>query len=276
MDLKTGIIQLQNLSDEPDYWELTVRKSYSAVFPTSFAVDIAAGTNVNITIDWGDGSAPVNYTSTGIKPHSFREPGDYSVKISGSITGGNLQLNDNYSGWGTAEVIETGVVGGIRGLASFANTFNYCQKLGVANNNPIPDGMFDFYPNITSFGACFAGCFSLRNVPIGLFRYNTACTDFASVFLDCYLLKQHQQIFCLAGEESTRFSGKTVTFAGAFKRYTYNPLYALGGTAPALWDSELYSSGSLSGADCFLNHDIESLTNYASIPAEWGGESSPS
>ena len=252
MYLKTGIIQQQNLSGEPDYWELTVRKAYSASFPTSFAVDIAAGTNVNITIDWGDGSTPVNYTTTGIKPHSYRDPGDYSVKISGSITGGNLRLKDNYSGWGTAEVIETGVVGGIRGLASFANTFNYCDKLGVANNNPIPDGMFDFYPNITSFGACFA-----------------ACTDFNSVFLDCILLKQHPQIFCLTGEESTRFSGKTVSFGSAFKRYTYNPLYALGGTAPALWDSEeLYSSGDLSGVDCFLNHDIESLTNYASIPAE--------
>lgn len=270
MNPQTGILQQQNLSDDPGFWEVTVRKAFSTSFPASFGVNIYAGSGIDIDIDWGDGSAPVNYTTTGVKAHSFKAPGDYKVRISGSIVNGNLRMVDNVSGWGTAEIIESAIIGGISGLTSFAYSFYGCNKLGGATVAQLPARMFDFCLKVTTFGACFYYCTSLYTVPIGLFRNNRACTDFAGTFLDCINLKVHPQIFYLTGEEASRFAGQSVNFSNCFS--AENTIQPRGGTAPILWDCE----GNFNGTSCFAEHSEDSLTNWPIIPSEWGGPNSPS
>ncbi len=42
--------------------------------------------SVNVTVDWGDGSAPENFTHTGNQDHTYATEGTYTVSITGSLT----------------------------------------------------------------------------------------------------------------------------------------------------------------------------------------------
>ena len=41
---------------------------------------------VNVTVDWGDGSSPESFTSTGLKNHTYASEGTYTVSINGILT----------------------------------------------------------------------------------------------------------------------------------------------------------------------------------------------
>jgi len=54
---------------------------------------------VNCTVDWGDGSATEDFTTTGDKPHTFATAGTYTVEISGNLTWFGKE-NSSWSGVG--------------------------------------------------------------------------------------------------------------------------------------------------------------------------------
>ena len=139
----------------------------------------------------------------------------------------------------------------------------------VFNSTPItsiPAGLFDNNTKVTSFGYAFFNCINLTTVPAGLFAKNTLATNFSYTFQDCTKLQLNPNIFCDdVAERATRFSGKTMNFSFCFN---LRPAFTGSqGTAPALW---LYTMNAASTkTTCFTGQTAASLTNFASIPAEW-------
>jgi hypothetical protein len=139
-----------------------------------FGVDIASGTNPDITVDWGDGTVE-NFRSTGFKEHSYTFAGEYIVKIFGSFSSnGNINFNL------TPFIIKsTSVIPTIPGLSRFENTFAGCSNL-----ISLPSGLFSKNQNVTNFEFCFENCSSLQFIP-PLFGDNFSAVNFRGCFAGC-------------------------------------------------------------------------------------------
>jgi hypothetical protein len=113
----------------------------------------------------------------------------------------------------------------------------------------------------------FYGCSSLASLPDGLFRYNTLVSTggFAYTFYGCAKLQLHKWIFYLTGEEGTRFLNKTLSFVECFFLTSFTGTI---GEAPELWNCD-FGTGTPTITDCFNGHSINSVSNYADIPAKW-------
>ena len=149
---------------------------------------------------------------------------------------------------------------------SFRFCFSRCTSL-----SGIPSGLFDENTQVTNFSYCFFSCTSLSGIPENLFDKNTQATDFSYCFYSCTSLVLNEHIFS-ATNSRDRFSGKEMVFTDCF----YNVGNALssgtsGGTAPDLWK---YNKGDAAWTttDCFKG--ATHLSNYASIPTDWGGAAS--
>ncbi|MFA5445694.1 MAG: hypothetical protein WC262_12055 [Bacteroidales bacterium] len=161
---------LQYQRPEPECWQFTVE---TTDINQTFAVNINTGTDVDITIDWDDGCPPVNYTTTGVKSCTYPAAGTYYPKITGSITGGNIQLGSSADD--RPRLKATGVIGGVVGLANFTTTFYGCTGL-----TSLPVDLFRYNTLVAASGfyGTFKGCTGLTSVPANLFRYSTAVSDF--------------------------------------------------------------------------------------------------
>ncbi|NLT52107.1 MAG: hypothetical protein GXX85_14470 [Ignavibacteria bacterium] len=149
-------------------------------------------------------------------------------------------------------------------IYGFYATFRGCRKLAS-----LPVDLFRYNTAVSTYGfyATFHGCSSLASLPDGLFRYNTAVsTDgFYRTFYGCVKLQLHKWIFYLTGEEGTRFLNKTLSFAECFFLTSFAGTI---GEAPELWNCN-FGTGTPTITDCFNGHSINSVSNYADIPAEW-------
>jgi hypothetical protein len=162
----------------PSVWNLTVVTTGAS---QDYTVDINAGSGINITIDWGDGSAPVNYTTTGQKTNTYANAGTYILKISGSFSsGGNIRFGSN--GGNSSRLKSTGIIPLIPGMTSFSRIFYFCTGL----TGSIPVDLFRYNTLATTFNDCFRDSTGLTgSIPADLFRYNTLATNFASTFYGC-------------------------------------------------------------------------------------------
>ena len=149
---------------------------------------------------------------------------------------------------------------------AFRHTFLECINLKT-----IPLGLFDNNPLVgdSGFDGTFRNCYELEEVPEGLFRnnINVGGIGFNRVFSNCRKLKLNKYIFYNEGEQATRFLNRVSDFTEAFK--IDNPNVA-GGTAPDLWECDFGTETPVT-TDCFENHSLITLLNYADIPLEWGG-----
>ena len=273
----------------PTTWDLTVQTTGSS---QDYVVDINTGTTPNININWGDGGAVENFTSTGQKAHTYTNAGTYTVKISGSFaSGGNIRLGSNSSN--RSRLKGTKAVCNIVGLSNFSSTFYGCTGL-----TSLPTDLFRYNTAVSSSGfyATFYNCTSLTSIPTDLFRYNTAvsssgfyrtfqnCTGLTSLptdlfryntavsssgfyrtFHGCTKLQLSPYIFFSAGEESTRFLNRVSNFQECFYLTSFSGSQ---GTAPALWNCD-FGTGTPTKTDCFQGHSSSSLSNWANIPADW-------
>lgn len=159
----------------------------------------------DITIDWGDGSAPSRYFSIEDVTRIYALPGNYTVKISGSMgKDGNLRIgrfaND------AARVISTSVIPNIPGFNYATKSFSNCINLtsipenlfsnniifdfiftfeGCSSLTSIPSGLFANNSEAYDFSLCFVNCSSLNFIPSNLFANNTIVSSFDSCFRDC-------------------------------------------------------------------------------------------
>ena len=146
----------------------------------------------------------------------------------------------------------------------FFQTFYYCSSLAS-----LPVDLFRYNTAVSTYGfnSTFHSCSSLASLPDGLFRYNTlvSTNGFYRTFYDCAKLQLHKWIFYLTGEEGTRFLNKTLSFAECFFLTSFTGTI---GEAPELWNCN-FGTGTPTRTDCFNGHSINSVSNYADIPAEW-------
>jgi|ERR1035437_868309 hypothetical protein len=287
-----GAWQTAVVAPFPDHWELLVH--YTS--PGTNSVSLASSNIINISVYWGDGQNNI-YTSGGSISHTYADSGLYTVKIFGSLGGGNNNISA--SGFGAA-LISTSAINGITGFNYGYQLFNGCTSL-----TSILTDLFKYCPAITSFNQTFASCTSLPSIPDSLFYHNTVATDFSYTFATCSsLLSIPSGLFSnnTAATTFTQTFGQctslptipdslfywntaATTFSYTFYSCTsltaiplilfdnntlasdfYNCFYgdaALLGNAPPLWVT--YSSAY--GSACF-NGDT-GLTNYAAIDSGW-------
>jgi len=149
-------------------------------------------------------------------------------------------------------------------VESFANTFQGCTSLTT-----VPSGLFNTNTAVRYFSQLFQDCINLTTVPSELFRNNIQANNFDYCFLNCNKLQQRSDIFFRAGEESTRFLNRSVSFSSCFQRSSFTGIQ---GTAPALWNCS-FGAGTPTKTNCWTGsgNSLTSLTNYNSIPSAWGG-----
>ena len=149
---------------------------------------------------------------------------------------------------------------------NFTSCFYRCTSL-----SGIPSGLFDKNTLATNFNTCFVKCTSLSSIPAGLFDKNTQATSFSYCFSGCTSLVLNENIFS-ATNSHDRFSGKSMQLNNCFENVGSALSSGVsGGTAPDLWN---YNKGDASWntKNCFKG--ATHLSNYASIPTDWGGAAS--
>jgi hypothetical protein len=148
----------------------------------------------------------------------------------------------------------------------FEDTFRGCTGL-----TSLPTDIFRYNTAVSTigFGGTFNGCTGLTSLPVDLFRYNTAVSSygFRYTFYGCTKLQLRADIFYAAGEQSTRFLNKSISFPNCFDRSSFSGTQ---GTAPDLWNCD-FGTGTVTKTDCFngAGNSATSLSNYADIPAAW-------
>ena len=163
----------------PATWNLAVQITAPG---QTYTVDINAGTEPELRVDWGDGVVEF-FTATGLKTHTYQLVKTHTVKISGRFrSGGNIRLGSNAAD--QARLIGTGVIPFIPGLANFLSTF---QNTGLRS---IPADLFRYNTQVSTngFSATFRGCTNLSgSIPTDLFRYNTqvSTSGFYRTFYGC-------------------------------------------------------------------------------------------
>jgi len=166
------------INDVRKTWDIGIQTvSSNQIFKISIGV---FSLNPNITVDWGDGQTQT-FTSAGFKPHTYVNPGNYTVKINGSFDGnGSISIQSDVINQQDNLVKSTSTIPFIPGLTSFRRTF-YTQR----SLTTVPEGLFANNPQATSFEECFYECNSLNNIPANLFTNNTLATNFYRTFGFC-------------------------------------------------------------------------------------------
>lgn len=140
----------------------------------------------------------------------------------------------------------------------FSSCLAICESL-----ESVPPNLFRFNVNAKNFDSCFSICTKLTTIPTGLFQYNTAVADFSYCFSRCTKLTLRNDIF--GTDYASRFNGKKVDFSGCFNRDSFS---GTRGTAPEIWR---FTGLTATKTTCFggAGNSPTSLSNYASIPADW-------
>ena len=163
----------------PATWNLAVQITAPG---QTYTVDIYAGTEPELRVDWGDGVVEF-FTTIGLKTHTYQLVKTHTVQISGRFrSGGNIRLGSNAAD--QVRLIGTGVIPFIPGLANFQSTF---QDTGLRS---IPTDLFRYNTQVSTSGfyATFYGCSNLTgSIPTDLFRYNTLVSTigFYQTFRSC-------------------------------------------------------------------------------------------
>ena len=150
-------------------------------------------------------------------------------------------------------IIPNGIFDYSSNVTSFTNTFVFCT--GITS---IPSGLFNSNTNVTSFSGTFNALLNLTSIPTGLFNNNPLVVNFESVFRNCRKVAGIPPEFFTNNQQVT-------TFANAFNMATTSNL--LTGVTPedANGDEIFERSSSPAGTDCFAF--CSGLTNFGSIPA---------
>ncbi len=90
-------------------------------------IELPLSGTVNCTVDWDDGSAIENFTTAGLKPHTFASAGTYTVEISGNLA--QFGINNYFSTWTGAGYLTQVQSFGDLGLTSLAYAFNNADNL---------------------------------------------------------------------------------------------------------------------------------------------------
>ena len=276
---------------------------------TQFELPITApgGNQPNLTVSWGDGSSDNTIISVNSSDrfHTYTSAGTYQIIVGGYCPGFSVGNNPSYKtlyksidDWGLVQLEEVNFYGCINlttipadgsnnailndglntikrfdstfrqtgitiipngifdyssNVTSFTNTFVFCT--GITS---IPSDLFDNNTNVTSFSGTFNALLNLTSIPVGLFDNNPLVVNFESVFRNCRKVAGIPAQFFTNNQQVT-------TFANAFNMATTSNLLT-GVTPEDANGDEIFERGSSPiGTDCFAF--CSGLTNFGSIPA---------
>ena len=276
---------------------------------TQFELPITApgGNQPNLTVSWGDGSSDntIISVSSSDRFHTYTSAGTYQIIVGGYCPGFSVGNNPSYKNlyksvddWGLVQLEEVNFYGCINlttipadgsnnailndglntikrfdstfrqtgitiipngifdyssNVTSFTNTFVFCT--GITS---IPSDLFDNNTNVTSFSGTFNALLNLTSIPVGLFDNNPLVVNFESVFRNCRKVAGIPAQFFTNNQQVT-------TFANAFNMATTSNLLT-GVTPEDANGDEIFERGSSPiGTDCFAF--CSGLTNFGSIPA---------
>ncbi len=236
--------------------------------------------DVNVTVDWGDGSSVESFNTAGFKPHSYETAGTYDIRISGSLThfgfSGNPEDRSDGAG-GTAEdemakITEVLAWGNLDGLMSLEYGLAAASSL-VSVPDYLPAGVVDVHAlfigatsfndpdvvdwdtaNVERFMSMFWGATSF-NQPIGVWDTSSA-TDMGYMF----------NLASSFNQPLTNWSTAGVT--------TFYAMFA----GASVFDQPLghFSLESLTNLDAFSLHSTAmSPLNLARALTAWNVDSSP-
>lgn len=257
----------------------------------SFTLPLRSGYTYNMVVDWGDGSPTstiTDYADTD-KTHVYATAGTYQISIDGTCSAWYINSISAIKGlitkviqWGDVGFTGLGLVSAFRGvttnielptgpLTGATGCTSIQSMFSASKLLAIPDGFLDQMPNLTSAISFCDSNTVLQYIPIYLFRNNPLCTNFSYAFRECRSAVLNKWIFFADGEENTRFAtvGGFINLSYVFQRSYY---YAASpGQAPELWNCN-FGTSSVSKNYCYSNNgnNLDSLTNYCSIPIEWG------
>jgi len=219
-------------------------------------------------VDWGD--------AADFDGFSYLTGGWYGCANLASFGTGKIlakagltTLNSCFRGCSGVSVIPSGIFDLLVNLSSYAF---YYTLYGCSSIVSLPVDLFKYNVLVSSYGfySALTHCTSLEVVPSHTFRYNTlvGAYGFHSTFYDCPKLKLDPWLFYADGEQSTRFLNTDVDFRQCFYRTSCT---ADQGQAPDLWNCD-FGTGTPTKTNCFSGNgnNSSSLSNYCSIPAEWG------
>lgn len=135
------------------------------------SITLPCSGDVNIIVDWGDGSVKENVTTD--KPsHNYNNIGVYVVKVYGDFERMykcSINITKVIS-WGNSNTL----------LTNMSQAFLSCSKL-----TSIPDDEYETFSNVTNFYLTFAYCTSLVLIPEKLFQYSFKAEQINNTFLHC-------------------------------------------------------------------------------------------
>lgn len=149
---KTATITFENQDADENPYSFTITGTGAVpmqlVFTTTGAtqtISLPLGGTVNCTLNWGDGSAPENVTTSGFASHTYAEAGTYAVTISGTLS----SFGNGDDSWHGVEYLTEVKSFGDVGLTALGGAF-----AGAKNLSSVPA----LLPStITSLNNCFSG-----------------------------------------------------------------------------------------------------------------------
>jgi hypothetical protein len=272
---------------------------------TVFTTPLAdyGGLTPSLSISWGDGGAnsPLITSSTSVdRIHTYVNPGTYTITISGFMPGFRVDNNAGIRNLIT-ELVQWGIVGlrtinfygclnltaipgstslsGVGGYTGLADVVSFASFMRGTRITSIPEDIFDYSPNATTFTDSFSSITTITTAPSGLFDTVINATTFASCFFACTGLTSVPSTLFDTNTLAVNFSStfrncRALTNVLQFTNNTnvtiFNNIYnmsstanALTGNAPELWNR----IPTPSGVDAFNN--CLGLSNYASIPVNF-------
>lgn len=198
-------------------WAYKVAVDSSTNLKSSVPFSLFNQPNIELYIDWGDGTTDVltpsmysSATSTLASVHTYATAGEYTIQIDSSdwsntyifsygtnYTTSGISVADQYAciGYFKSTVIEIlNAIPGLKGTncysstttygtstTRFGNPFQSCSKLEI-----IPNDLFSNMPTtFTNYSYCFSSCTALAEIPEGLFDALTQNTNFQGCFSSC-------------------------------------------------------------------------------------------
>lgn len=155
---------------------------------------------------------------------------------------------------------------------AFDSTFYGCTGLTA-----IPDNLFLYNTKVSTdgFKQTFCNCTNLTTIPTNLFYTNTLCPSFYRTFYNCPKLTINPYIFgnydITPSIKTTRFNNLDVqyNFEEMFYRESFTGQAGMEGTPGDYWTWTYQQTPT--GTNCYGGIGNLNITDYESIPPNWGG-----
>jgi hypothetical protein len=279
----SGIVRRAESAAAPEWLEFRV------VIPApgdTYSWRIDAGSSVTAFTDWGDGGAIEAHSGVGTFTHVFAAAGSYTVKIKAAFgSGGAFRLTDGGADrLNLAQLLSpipafpglTSILGFCQSCSGLTGSFpvdflRYATTLVTANNSffstniggTLQVDFLRYLPNLTAAGRFLQNTAVTGPIPSGFFAYNNSLSNLSFFFSGCSRLQMTASIFDGGDQTLARnfnnFANSVGTFSGTPQ-----------GTAPPLWTYS-FGDGTLISTNAFAGNSATNLSNWASIPAAWGG-----